>query len=169
MTTGAPASQPTRRAVLLALGVLVGAAQALPQQPQRFVAGREVTVGVLDDQALPVGEAARNEIVVRTFADEQGHAVIEVCDTGPGIPVHIAGRIFEPFVTTKPREVGTGLGLSICHNIVTSLGGHISAHPRSPRGTVCPVSSTIATRFGVPERPCRDHSASNMRNTAGSN
>jgi CheY-like chemotaxis protein len=32
--------------------------------------------------------------------------------------------------------VGTGLGLSICHNIVTSLGGHISAHPRAPRGTV---------------------------------
>jgi two-component system, cell cycle sensor histidine kinase and response regulator CckA len=87
-------------------------------------------------QALPVGEAARNEIVVRTFADEQGHAVIEVCDTGPGIPVHLAGRIFEPFVTTKPREVGTGLGLSICHNIVTSLGGHISVHPRVPRGTV---------------------------------
>lgn len=87
-------------------------------------------------QALPVGEAARNEILVRTFADEQGHAVIEVCDTGPGIPVHLAGRIFEPFVTTKPREVGTGLGLSICHNIVTSLGGHISAHPRSPKGTV---------------------------------
>ena len=87
-------------------------------------------------QALPVGEAARNEILVRTFADEQGHAVIEVCDTGPGIPGHLAGRIFEPFVTTKPREVGTGLGLSICHNIVTSLGGHISAHPRSPKGTV---------------------------------
>jgi two-component system, cell cycle sensor histidine kinase and response regulator CckA len=87
-------------------------------------------------QALPVGEAARNQIVVRTFADEQGHAVIEVCDTGPGIPGHLAGRIFEPFVTTKPREVGTGLGLAICHNIVTSLGGHISAHPRSPRGTV---------------------------------
>lgn len=87
-------------------------------------------------QALPVGEVARNEILVRTFADEKGHAVIEVCDTGPGIPVHLAGRIFEPFVTTKPREVGTGLGLSICHNIVTSLGGYISAHPRAPRGTV---------------------------------
>ncbi len=35
-----------------------------------------------------------------------------------------------------PREVGTGLGLSICHNIVTSMGGHISVHRRSPRGTI---------------------------------
>lgn len=87
-------------------------------------------------QALPVGEAARNEILVRTFCDEQGYAVIEVCDTGPGIPPHLVSRIFEPFVTTKPREVGTGLGLSICHNIVTSMGGHISVHRRSPRGTI---------------------------------
>lgn len=107
-------------------------------------------------QALPVGEAARNEIVVRTFADEQGHAVIEVCDTGPGIPMHLAGRIFEPFVTTKPREVGTGLGLSICHNIVTSLGGHISAHPRSPRGTVFRVRlppSGMAVAVAPPPAP----------------
>lgn len=105
-------------------------------------------------QALPVGEAARNEIVVRTFADEQGYAVIEVCDTGPGIPMHLAGRIFEPFVTTKPREVGTGLGLSICHNIVTGLGGHISAHPRTPRGTVfrvrLPPSGMVAAAPAPP-------------------
>lgn len=100
-------------------------------------------------QALPVGEAARHQILVRTFSDEQGYAVIEVCDTGPGIPMHLASRIFEPFVTTKPREVGTGLGLSICHNIVTSLGGHISAHPRKPRGTVfrvrLPPSDLVVT------------------------
>lgn len=87
-------------------------------------------------QALPVGEAARHEILVRTGTDPTGQAVVEVCDTGPGIPMHLASRIFEPFVTSKPRDVGTGLGLSICHNIVTSLGGHISAHPRQPRGTV---------------------------------
>ncbi|MEM9454591.1 MAG: ATP-binding protein [Myxococcota bacterium] len=87
-------------------------------------------------QALPVGEAARHEILVRTHTDDDGNAIIEVCDTGPGIPMHLASRIFEPFVTTKPRNVGTGLGLSICHNIVTSLDGQISAHPRAPRGTV---------------------------------
>lgn len=87
-------------------------------------------------QALPVGEAARHEILVRTHTDDEGNAIIEVCDTGPGIPMHLASRIFEPFVTTKPRNVGTGLGLSICHNIVTSLDGHISAHPRAPRGTM---------------------------------
>jgi two-component system, cell cycle sensor histidine kinase and response regulator CckA len=108
-------------------------------------------------QALPVGEAARNEILVRTFADDQGHAVIEVCDTGSGIPLHLASRIFEPFVTTKPREVGTGLGLSICHNIVTALGGHIAAHSRSPRGTVfrvrLPPSGTAVAITAAPPVP----------------
>ncbi|MEM7158819.1 MAG: ATP-binding protein [Myxococcota bacterium] len=87
-------------------------------------------------QALPVGEASSNEIVLRTMTDSEGYAVVEVCDTGPGIPVHLQSRIFEPFVTSKPRGVGTGLGLSICHNIVTSLGGHISVHQRPDRGTI---------------------------------
>ncbi len=86
-------------------------------------------------QALPVGEAARHEILVRTYTDSEGQAVVEVNDTGPGIPLHLESRIFEPFVTSKPREVGTGLGLSICHNIITSLGGRITAHRRAPRGT----------------------------------
>lgn len=87
-------------------------------------------------QALPVGEASSNEIVVRTMTDSEGFAIVEVCDSGPGIPAHLQSRIFEPFVTSKPRGVGTGLGLSICHNIVTSLGGHISVHQRPDRGTI---------------------------------
>lgn len=116
-------------------------------------------------QALPVGEAARHEILVRTYTD-QDHAIIEICDTGPGIPMHLTSRIFEPFVTTKPRNVGTGLGLSICHNIVTSLGGHISAHLRQPRGTTfrvrLPPSKSPADRAPAPPRappaaPTRGH------------
>ncbi len=86
-------------------------------------------------QCLPVGEASRNEIIIRTSTSASGDAIVDVSDTGPGIPAHLHSRIFEPFVTTKPRDVGTGLGLSICHNIVTSLGGRISAHRRAPRGT----------------------------------
>ncbi len=85
-------------------------------------------------QAIPEGDSEANEIRITTYTDAQGRAVIEVLDTGPGIPLHVIGRVFDPFYTTKPIGVGTGLGLSICHSIVTSLGGDITASNREVRG-----------------------------------
>ncbi|HET7459120.1 MAG TPA: PAS domain S-box protein [Gemmatimonadaceae bacterium] len=51
--------------------------------------------------------------------------VITVADSGPGIPPEHAGRVFNPFFTTKPVGQGTGLGLSISHGIVREHGGRI--------------------------------------------
>jgi PAS domain S-box-containing protein len=84
--------------------------------------------------ALQVGDAARNVIRLRVGAEGAGLVVVEVSDTGPGIPPDILGRIFDPFFTTKPVGEGTGLGLWICQGIVRSLGGQISAESRPGRG-----------------------------------
>jgi C4-dicarboxylate-specific signal transduction histidine kinase len=46
-----------------------------------------------------------------------------VRDNGPGVPEQLIPRLFEPFLTTKPR--GVGLGLSICKNIAISHGGNL--------------------------------------------
>ncbi len=85
-------------------------------------------------QAIPEGDSDANEIRIVTSTDARGRAVIEVLDTGPGIPAPLMGRIFDPFFTTKPIGVGTGLGLSICHSIVTGMGGEITASNRGDRG-----------------------------------
>jgi len=68
------------------------------------------------------------------------HVLIEVRDTGKGIPAEDLGKIFEPFFTTKKPEggagSGTGLGLSTVYGIVKQTGGAIFADSEVGRGTV---------------------------------
>ncbi|MEO6600975.1 MAG: ATP-binding protein, partial [Polyangiaceae bacterium] len=96
-------------------------------------------------QAIPEGDSEANEIRIVTFTDPLGRAVVEVLDTGAGIPASLLGRVFDPFFTTKPIGVGTGLGLSICHSIVTSMGGEITASNREDRGARLRVVLSPAT------------------------
>ena len=53
-------------------------------------------------------------------------ALIEVSDTGPGVPPELLDKIFEPFFTTKAVNEGTGMGLATVYGIVQQAGGHIS-------------------------------------------
>lgn len=90
-------------------------------------------------QAIPDGHPEENEIRVATRTDAEGNAVVEVRDTGAGIPPDVLSRIYDPFFTTKPVGVGTGLGLFISQGIVMSLGGRIEIESTPGAGTVARV------------------------------
>lgn len=81
-------------------------------------------------QAMPEGGI----VTVSTYQDESGkNVVIEVSDTGCGIPAENIREVFEPFFTTKPS--GMGLGLALADEIVKAHGGRLEAQSEVGRGT----------------------------------
>jgi CheY-like chemotaxis protein len=111
-------------------------------------------------QAIREGNAQENVIRVATRRDGSGQVLIEVSDTGPGIPADVLHRLFTPFFTTKPAGIGTGLGLAICRRIITAVGGEITAESRVGRGTTfrvhLPASKQGTQTSPAPPRPPSD-------------
>jgi signal transduction histidine kinase len=91
------------------------------------------------------------ELTVASNRTEDGQLWISVSDTGIGLSIDEAKRIFEAFFTTKPR--GTGMGLSISRRIIASHGGRLWATPNTGRGTAfqftLPVAASASSPVGV--------------------
>jgi signal transduction histidine kinase len=85
--------------------------------------------------AIEPGQVQHNTIRVSARAEGAETVVLEVSDTGCGIPPENLGRIFNPFFTTRPVGKGTGLGLAVCHGIVASHGGEISVDSEVGKGS----------------------------------
>jgi nitrogen fixation/metabolism regulation signal transduction histidine kinase len=79
---------------------------------------------------------------------EGGRAILEVLDRGPGLPADLAGRLFEPYVSTKRR--GSGLGLSLVRDIARQHDGSVSLEDREGGGArarlVLPLAQEEETR-----------------------
>ncbi len=96
-------------------------------------------------QAIPEGDPDHHLVRVATSTDAAGRAVVEVSDTGRGIPEAMRERIFDPFYTARDNGgsgggTGTGLGLAVCHSIVHQLGGEITFESAIGGGTTFRVT-----------------------------
>ncbi len=96
----------------------------------------QVWTNLIDNALDAMGEAGTLRLTTRV---EQDDVVIEVADTGPGMPPEVAARAFEAFYTTKDVGKGTGLGLDIAQRIVVERHGGTIAIESRPGETVLRV------------------------------
>jgi PAS domain S-box-containing protein len=89
------------------------------------------------------------ELTVASKRTEDGQLLISVSDTGIGLSIDEAERIFEAFFTTKPR--GTGMGLSVSRRIIASHGGQLWASPNTGRGATFQFTLPVETTASLPE------------------
>ena len=92
----------------------------------------------LVNNAIDAIEGPGGTVTVTTSHDGD-EIVLDVSDTGKGIPEANLARIFDPFFTTKPVGQGTGLGLSICYGIVEKMGGRMTVESEIEKGTTFSV------------------------------
>ena len=118
--------------------------RSLPAVPAYAGELNQVWTNLVDNAAAAMGGSGT--LTVRTSRDD-GHAVVEVTDTGSGIPADIVSRIFEPFFTTKAIGEGTGLGLDITWKIV------VNRHRGDVRVASRPGETTFTVRLPLVPPP----------------
>ncbi|MBI4797227.1 MAG: two-component sensor histidine kinase [Desulfarculus sp.] len=118
-----------------------------PELPQIMASPTELQQVLMNlvNNAMDAMEEQGGSLFIRTRQEEKGGVLLEVADTGPGIPEAVLSRIFDPFFTTKPVGKGTGLGLSICYGIVHKLGGRLQVQSAPQQGATF--------RVHLPARP----------------
>ncbi len=96
---------------------------------------------VLLNVLVNAGQAIKEKgtITIATAARD-GQLVVEITDSGAGIPPELIEKVFETGFTTKRAGVGTGLGLSICRKIMTDHNGRFELRSQQGAGTTVTVS-----------------------------
>jgi signal transduction histidine kinase len=82
----------------------------------------QILINLLDNAVHAAGRGGT--VRVSAWCDND-RAIVEVSDSGPGVPVEMQNRIFDPFFTTKPVGEGTGLGLALSRRIALDHGGDL--------------------------------------------
>ncbi|HNT98459.1 MAG TPA: ATP-binding protein, partial [Elusimicrobiales bacterium] len=101
------------------MNLTINARDAMPDGGAMRLATGNVAVGEDSPWPIPPGE----------------YVLVELKDTGTGIPQEILDKVFDPFFTTKPKGKGTGLGLSIVYGIVKQHKGEVLVESEPGKGT----------------------------------
>ncbi|NCD26533.1 MAG: hypothetical protein EOL86_13210 [Deltaproteobacteria bacterium] len=105
---------------------------------------RQLLINLVNNamDAMPEG----GSITISTRQGDSGGVLMQVEDSGFGIPEENMNKIFDPFFTTKPPGKGAGLGLSISHGILQRIGGRVFADSRPGHGSTFTVQLPLEAR-----------------------
>lgn len=124
-------------------------AEAATEVVMNREAVRRALVNLLDNAVAALGPepdgapVPAREITVATRCDEELSCVIlEVADTGPGVPTEQRARIFEPYYSTK--DDGTGLGLAVVASVAADHHAYVRVHDNEPTGSRFVIEFPIA-------------------------
>ena len=108
---------------------------------------QQVIVNVLTNahQALRAVSTRRRLAVTTRYERAGDRVVLQIADSGPGVPADIVDRIFEPFFTTKAPGQGTGLGLSLCRGIIDGHDGTFRHQPTPGGGATFVIELPAGT------------------------
>jgi signal transduction histidine kinase len=126
----------------------------IPEGLPRVKGSADALAQVVLNLLLNAADAIAGEGTITISVEQDpasGVLALSVTDTGPGIAPEVLGRIFEPFVTTKPPGRGTGLGLAVCWTIVQRFGGTIHAENAPGGGARFVVKLPVAQAGGRSE------------------
>jgi signal transduction histidine kinase len=84
----------------------------------------EMVLNLLNNAAEAMKSMEKDKKIVVTTCAENDRMIVSVSDSGPGVPLQIRDKIFDPYFTTRPE--GTGIGLSLSHRIITDHGGSLT-------------------------------------------
>ncbi len=104
---------------------------------------QQVVMNLVLNGAESIKGGGEVTVVTRT-AGNGASAVLEVRDSGSGIPPELLGKIFDPFFTTKEEGRGVGLGLAVVYGIVEAHGGDIEVASRVGEGSTFRVTLPVA-------------------------
>jgi PAS domain S-box-containing protein len=84
----------------------------------------EMVLNLLNNAAEAMKSMEEGKKILVTTSEENDRIIVRVSDSGPGVPLEIRHKIFDPYFTTRPE--GTGIGLSLTHRIITDHGGTLT-------------------------------------------
>jgi signal transduction histidine kinase len=122
----------------------------------------QVFLNILVNAAQAIADTGEIAIRTRCLPANGGRAVIEIADTGCGIPPEHMAKIFDPGFTTKGVGVGTGLGLAICYRIISDHNGRIEVESTVGQGSTFRI--IVPLRQPPPGNPAEDDGLSTGRN-----
>ena len=124
------------------VNVIAELAESLPSLNAHSGSLQRVLINLLNNAVDAVEQEGRITIATRIAQATEQHRsgiIIEITDTGAGIPPDLLPRVFDFFMTTKTPGSGTGLGLAVCQEIVKEHGGKIAISSQVAKGTTVEI------------------------------